>query len=516
MWRNEMMHRITKADGPVDVVVIGGGATGVGIAVDAASRGYSTVLLERDDFAKGTSSRSTKLVHGGVRYLAQGNVRLVLEALRERGIMRKNAPALVRDLPFVVPAYQWWEIPFYYIGLKLYDLLSGKRSLGRSTYISSSSVEKFLPTIRKKGLKGGIVYYDGQFDDSRMAVSLAKTAEEHGAAVLNYAEVNQIDKDEKADVFHLKFKDHISDQEIALSAKTVFNATGVYVDDILGMEQEQTRPLIAPSRGAHIVVDGRFLKSRHGIMIPKTSDGRVLFAIPWYDKTLIGTTDAPVEETNKEPQPSDQEINFILETADAYMTPSPKASDIQSVFAGLRPLAAPEESGHKTKEISRGHRVLTSPHGMITIIGGKWTTYRRMAEDAVDEAIKLGRLSEKTCRTDHLPVWVSALDKKYGLGEEGNAEVKVESKVEGNEIVVGYPWTAGDVRYMIREEYALTIEDILSRRMRLLVLDADRALKIAPEIGAMLQEELGSEVYDLKADLDAFKALAKKYRWKSL
>ncbi len=543
------MNRINSAEGPFDVVVIGGGATGLGIAVDATSRGYSAVLLERDDFAKGTSSRSTKLVHGGVRYLAQGNIRLVLEALRERGIMRKNAPALVRDLPFIVPTYQWWEIPFYYIGLKLYDLLSGKRSLGSSSFISAKKVEEYLPTIRKHGLKGGIVYYDGQFDDSRMAVSLAKTAEELGAVVLNYAEVNRITKDEKSDLFQLSFRDHILGQEIHVSSRNVFNATGVYVDDILGMEKERSRPLIAPSRGAHIVVDKQFLSGHYGLMIPHTSDGRILFAIPWYDKTLIGTTDAPVDRTMKEPRPSAKEIHFILETAAAYMTPAPSEKDIRSVFAGLRPLAAPANPENKTKEISRGHRVLVSPHQMITIIGGKWTTYRKMAEDAVDKAIALGRLPERACQTTSLPLWISELDRRKGMGMiegeaevedkgevkaedkdkdkdkvedkdkdkdkvEVKAEVKVEEQNDDKFIVLGYSWTSEDIRYMIREEYALRIEDILSRRMRLLVLDAEAAIHAAPAVSVILEKELEPGMYNKDEDVKAFLALAKNYVWK--
>ena len=506
-----MINRITDSEDPFDVVVIGGGATGLGIAVDAASRGYSTVLLERDDFAKGTSSRSTKLAHGGVRYLAQGNIRLVMEALRERGLMRQNASVLIRDLPFIVPAYRWWEIPFYYIGLRLYDALSGKYSLGRSSFLSSSSVIKHLPGVRKKGLKGGIMYYDGQFDDSRMAISLAKTAEKNGAVVLNYAEVIQIKKDHNEDLFHLHFKDKITDQNVAVSARTVFNATGVYVDDILKLEHEQLSPMIAPSRGAHVVVPSHFLQSSTGLMIPKTPDGRVLFAIPWYNKTLIGTTDTPVKDAQWEPRPSEAEIQFILDTAAAYMTPSPEEKDIQSVFAGLRPLAAPAGEEQESKEISRGHKVLVSPDGMITIIGGKWTTYRRMAEDAVDQAIKSGQLPSRECKTDTLSLWISELDRKYGLAVQMKTELT--KSTEGMKLAPELPRTGEDVRYMIHEEFAMKIEDVLSRRVRLLILDAESAIRIAPKIAEILEKELGVENYNKQEDLDAFKLLAKNYMW---
>lgn len=522
MWRQRVIQSIKTAEPPFDVVVIGGGATGLGIAVDSASRGYSTVLFERDDFAKGTSSRSTKLAHGGVRYLAQGNIRLVMEALKERGLMRQNAPALVRDLPFIVPAYHWWEIPFYLIGLKLYDLLAGKRSLGKSSYLSTSAVLEKIPSIQQKGLKGGIVYYDGQFDDSRMAVTLAKTAEQYGALVVNYAEPIRIQKNADNDEFELTVRNHISGEALSISAKSVFNATGVFVDGIPQIEPNSRQRLIAPSRGAHIVVDRRFLSGHHGLMIPKTADGRVLFTIPWYGKALIGTTDTPVENVEKEPQPSEEEIQFILDTARRYMNPAPGWKDIRSVFAGLRPLAAPQNSGQKTKEISRGHRILVMDDQTIAIIGGKWTTYRQMAEDALDQAIAIGRLPERACKSENLELWVSEIDRKYGLGVEcrikpgmTREEEDIVNRSRDGQLIPGYPWTEGDVRYMIREEYAMTIEDLLSRRMRILVLDVDEAIRIAPQISEILENELGAEQYNKTNDLKQFLDLAKNYRWKS-
>lgn len=506
MKRIESIQNIKEGNSFFDVAVIGGGATGLGIALDAASRGYSVILLEKNDLAKGTSSRSTKLVHGGVRYLAQGNVRLVFEALRERGIMRRNAPHLVHDLPFVVPVYSWWMVPFYYIGLKLYDLLSGKYSFGKSTYIRPKKVIEHLPTVEQKGLKGGIVYHDGQFDDSRMAVSIAKTAEHHGAVILNYMEVTGVkSKGEKAG-FRLECKDHFTSQTLDLEAKSVFNATGVFADEVQRLDHEQADRLIAPSQGAHVVVDREFLPGHHGLMIPRTPDGRVLFAVPWHDKILLGTTDTLVEKTEMEPVPTEDEIDFILETAQGYLAKAPTRADIRSVFAGLRPLAAPKADGTKTKEISRGHRIIVSESGMITIIGGKWTTYREMAEDAVDEAIERGFLEDRPCRTKDISLWVSELDKNHhtkSIVQTPSGEVDTLS--------YSYMVTAEDVLYAIREEYALTIEDILSRRIRMLIFDAQAAIQMAPKIANILEIELGADRYDKQKDIKQFEKLAKKY-----
>lgn len=500
MRRIEQITRIKDTDTLFDVAVIGGGATGLGIAVDAASRGFSVVLLEKYDFAKGTSGRSTKLVHGGVRYLAQGNVRLVLEALRERGIMRRNAPHLVHDLTFVVPVYRWWMVPFYYVGLKLYDLLSGRLSLGKSTYIRPSAVMEYLPTVRRQGLRGGIVYHDGQFDDSRMAVSLAKTAEQFGAVVLNHAEVTELRPGRENDAsFHLEVRDHFGGETLAVSARTVFNAAGVFADEVQRMENEWSRPLISPSQGTHIVLDREFMPGSHGLMIPKTSDGRVLFAVPWHGKVLVGTTDQPVKQAEDEPRATEEEIDFILETARQYLSKKPVREDIRSVFAGLRPLAAPQEGGTKTKEISRGHQVLISENKLITIIGGKWTTYRDMAEDALRKASEAGLLDDRPCRTAEIPIWESQLEKTKLMD-------RLIPDAAGN-----YPISEEDIRYAIREEYSLCVEDVLSRRIRLLITDAAAAVKMAEKVGDILEAELGSEYYDKEADVNAFRSLAENY-----
>nr|WP_236975769.1 glycerol-3-phosphate dehydrogenase/oxidase [Membranihabitans maritimus] len=494
MDRKAFLEKLRTGEKEYDVIVIGGGATGLGIAVDAASRGFSTVLLEKTDFAKGTSSRSTKLAHGGVRYLAQGNIKLVLEALKERGLMRQNAPNMVTNQCFAVPLYQWWEIPFYFIGLKIYDLLSGKRSFGKSQFIRRGKALEAMPGISKSGLKGAILYHDGQFDDALLAVALAKTAVREGALVLNHAEVVEIDK--VKDQFVLTVRESLDDSYFTLRSKTLFNATGVFTDDILSMENSSSKPIIAPSQGIHLVVDSSFWRSDWALMIPKTSDGRVLFGVPWNGKVLLGTTDTPVQKPIEEPIALDREIDFILATADHYLDRKPGREDVLSIFAGLRPLVAPREAGKSTKEISRGHKILMSEDKMITIIGGKWTTYRKMAEDAINEAIASGLIEARECRTKNLAI------------EEIKRPLYDEGKNEGG--CSGFELTKGDIRQVIREEMACTIEDVLARRIRILFLDARAAIAMAPIVSEVLQEQLGDQ-YNAGEDLAHFIKLAESY-----
>src|SRR5690606_781245 len=376
--RNEALNSINTH---WDIAIIGGGATGLGIAVDAASRGYKTILVEKYDFAKGTSSKSTKLVHGGVRYLANGDIKLVYSALRERGLIFKNAPHVSFVQSFVIPSYSVFGKLKFLIGLKAYDWLAGKLRIGKSTLLSKNEVIEKLPTVKKTGLNGGIQYYDGQFDDSRLAINLAQTAIEHGATILNYADVVRIEKTESGKVSGLTFVDRETNQAHTIKAKSVINATGIFVDDILKLDSKSHKDLVRPSQGAHIVIDKKFLGNIDALMVPETSAGRVLFGVPWHDKVLLGTTDTPLNQHQIEPKPLDEEINFILDTAREYLETPPTAKDVLSVFAGLRPLAAPTEGdANNTKEISRDHKLITSESGLITITGGKWTTYRKMAE----------------------------------------------------------------------------------------------------------------------------------------
>ena len=378
-----------------DVIVIGGGATGLGIALDASTRGFKTLLLEQSDFAKGTSSRSTKLVHGGVRYLAQGDILLVTEALHERGRILKNAPHLTSNQEFIIPVYTLWDVILYTVGLTFYDLLAGRLSLGRSYFISRSRAIARLPLLKKEGLKGGIVYHDGQFDDSRLAIAIAKACVDNGGTVLNYFKVTGLLKNEKGRITGVTAQDQKTGMEITLNSRLVINATGVFADEIHLMDDPGSKPTIRPSQGVHVVLDSSFLQSSSAIMIPKTDDGRVLFAIPWYGKIVVGTTDTPVDKISTEPKALDTEIDFILKTAGRYLTRAPSRNDVLCIFAGLRPLAADPDNPLSTKEVSRRHKISFSKSGLLSIVGGKWTSYRRMAEETINKAIKTGVLAKE-------------------------------------------------------------------------------------------------------------------------
>jgi glycerol-3-phosphate dehydrogenase len=500
-----------------DVIVIGGGATGLGTALDAASRGYKTLLLEQSDFAKGTSSRSTKLIHGGVRYLAQGNVGLVIEALRERGLLLKNAPHLVRNETFIIPNYTWLNGIFYSIGLSLYDLLAGSKSFGRSRLISKNELIRRIPNIQQNGLKSGVLYHDGQFDDTRLAIHLVLTAIEQGATILNYFKVTGLTKDGNK-INGVQTTDQETGIQYTLRSKTVINATGVFVDEILIMDQPESHPMVQPSQGIHLVFDKSFLGSRDALMIPKTKDGRVLFAIPWHDRTLIGTTDTPIEAHQPEPRALEEEIRFILDTAAVYLTRIPTRKDVLSVFAGLRPLAAPQGDKQKTKEISRSHKLIVSGSGLITITSGKWTTYRIMAEDTVNRAIAVGKLPHRTTMTRTLalhgyresvewsdPLFVYGSDALAikGLAKENASWKEVLDK--------RLPYIGAEVVWATRYEMALTIEDVLARRTRALFLDARAAMDMAPAVARIMAKELNKDEDWEKQQVLSFTSIARNY-----
>jgi glycerol-3-phosphate dehydrogenase len=520
--RETMLRQLTEV--PIwDIVVIGGGSTGLGTALDAASRGYKTLLLEQSDFAKGTSSRSTKLVHGGVRYLAQGNIRLVFEALRERGLLLRNAPHVVSVLPFVIPCYSWWQRFFYGTGLTLYDLLAGRYSLGRTTWWSRNAVLERMPTVKSKSLKGGIVYYDGQFDDARLALNMAQTCAEQGGTLLNYTRVTELIKDAHGKVNGVEVLDLESGKPYTLRAKVVVNATGVYVDEILQLDQPAQKPLVMPSQGVHVVLDRSFLPSDAGLMIPKTPDGRVLFAIPWQGHVLAGTTDTPLQELSLEPVALDAEINFILQTAGQYLQKTPTRQDVLSVFAGLRPLAAPDSETGNTKEISRSHKLLVAPSGLVTITGGKWTTYRQMAEDTVDAAIRVAKLPAIPCRTEKLAIHgaipAPAISVPNGLNEltsygsdAAAMQTLQQSEPElAQQLHPDFSYTLSEVTWAVRHEMGRTVEDVLARRLRVLFLDARAALEMAPVVAAVLARELKRDDVWQREQLAAFEMLAKHY-----
>ena len=515
MKRSVHLKKVNSKKKPWDVLIIGGGASGLGAAVDAASRGYRTLLLEKNDFAKGTSSRSTKLVHGGVRYLQNGDISLVIEALKERGIMRKNAPHLVQDLSFVIPSYDWWNSPFYGIGLKIYDMMAGNLGLGPSTLLDREETIELIPNVKKKGLRGGVIYHDGQFDDARMAVSLAQTSENHGASLLNYFGVKGLLKEGDM-VTGVRAQDELSGEEFEISAKVVINATGVFSDEILQMDQPGSKKLIVPSQGVHIVLDQSFLNGPHAIMVPHTTDGRVLFAVPWNDYVVVGTTDTLIEAPNEEPTALEEEIEFILENAGAYMTKQPTRADVKSVFSGLRPLAAPEDNGSATKEISRHHKVTVSTSGLVSILGGKWTTYRKMSEDLINTAQSVGGLPERACITHSLPihgydynsdwsnpmhVYGTDIDKISALDEEGNTSLSEAVHLSKNQII-----------WAVREEMAMTVEDVLARRTRTLFLNAAEAKNLAVQVAQIMAEEMGEDQNWIESQIENFTTLTHNYQ----
>ena len=488
-----------------DIIVIGGGATGLGVALDGASRGYKTLLLEQFDFARATSSRSTKLVHGGVRYMAQGDLLLVMEALHERGLMLRNAPHLTSNQEFVIPLYTIWDTILYTVGLKFYDLLAGKLSMGKSYFINRKKTLMRLPLLVEKGLKGGVVYHDGQFDDARMAIALASTCVDRGGLVLNYMRVTSLIKNSKGKIIGVKAIDESTRVEFDLHATLVINATGVFADSIARMDNPDSKPSIRPSQGVHIVLDKSFLQSNSAIMIPKTDDGRVLFAIPWYNEVVVGTTDTPLDKISIEPVALEKEIDFILQTAGRYLVKPPRREDILSIFAGLRPLAADPNNSGSTREVSRRHKITLSTSGLISIIGGKWTTYRRMAEDTIDSAIKSGILGKRKCVTSDLKLTdlreINCADRMhvYGSGSEEIARIIEEEPSAGKPFDPRLPYTRAEIKWICRNEMPLNIDDLLARRTRSLFLNAQASRDIAPEVARLMAEEMG---FDAKWQAD--------------
>ena len=497
-----------------DVVIIGGGASGLGIALDASKRGYKTLLLEKYDFGKGTSSRSTKLIHGGVRYLQNGDITLVIESLKERGILKKNAPHLVQDLSFVIPTYDWWASPFYGIGMKIYDMMAGKLGLGKSEIISKQETEKLIPNVNKKGLRGGVIYHDGQFDDSRMAITLALSADSKKTALLNYCNVEGLIKKD-GEIKGLNFTDSINSKKYQIKSKVVINATGVFAEEIIRMDQPKIEKMIQPSQGVHIVLERRFLKSKHAILIPQTSDGRVLFAVPWKNYVVVGTTDTQVKKASEEPKALKEEVDFILKNAGKYMSVKPKKDDIKSVFAGLRPLAATSNK-QSTKEVSRSHKIDISPSGLISVLGGKWTTYRKIAEDAINTAISINKLKKKKCKTERTKLFGFKRNVSWSdpMHVYGSLKKKVESLggINDNKSLSNKFYISNNIiEWSIIHEMALTVEDILARRTRCVFLDSKESKRIAPIVAQKMADVLGEDDKWVDAELKKFNKLIKNY-----
>jgi glycerol-3-phosphate dehydrogenase len=517
MNREQLLAQLER---PVtyDIAIIGGGATGLGVALDAAARGFSVVLVEAHDFAKGTSSRATKLVHGGVRYLAQGNIGLVREALRERTTLLHNAPHLAQPLPFVVPSYRYWETPFYGTGLKMYDALAGKAGLGVTEFLTRRETLACLPTVRPDGLKGGIKYWDGQFDDARLALALARTAAARGALVVNYCAATGL-RHEDGKVAGLDCRDVETGQVHRLKARCVVNATGVWVDEFRQKDGQatgrQVQAMVAPSQGVHLVVDREFLPGDHALMVPKTADGRVLFGVPWLGKIILGTTDTPRQDLPQEPLPFKEELDFILGESARYLAKAPSRQDIRSVWVGLRPLVKPQrEDRDDTKGLSREHTVLVSRSGLVTVTGGKWTTYRAMAEDVLEKCAEKGLLERTRSGVttnltlvggDRRPSAAARISEPQGLHSYGS-EAPAVAALPGASRELGGGLTEAMVRFAARNEYARTVEDVLARRWRLLFLDARLAGSLAAEVGAILEQENGRA-----PEVNAFRKLARQY-----
>ncbi len=536
MNRSEMWRRVETHPNEWDMIIVGGGATGVGVAIDAASRGYDVLLLEQSDFGKGTSSRSTKLAHGGVRYLEQGDIGLVMEALKERGLLLQNASHVVHDLAFVVPNYDWWEAPFYGLGLKLYQLLAGKYGFGGSRIISREETLEHLPTLKTEGLRGGAIYYDGQFDDARLLIHMVVTAFEQGATLLNYVEVTGLTKDAQGFVDGVTGRDVETGNEFRASAKVVVNATGAFSDLLRLKAEPSAAPMIAPSQGIHLVFDASFLQGRSAIMVPHTSDGRVLFAIPWHGHTLVGTTDTPIASATLEPVAMEEEVDFILATAAQYLTKAPTRNDVLSVFAGIRPLVRATGIGvadgvSKTAALSRDHVIHIDRSGLVTVCGGKWTTYRHMAEDCVEQAATFAQLPERACVTQHLRIHGSGFGSGSGFRDAANNDAQKKSgalavygsdaeeisKLIASDASLGeplnpvLPYVKAEVVWAVRHEMARTVEDVLARRTRALFLNARAALAMAPAVANLMASELGWDNVTKNRNLTAFNKVASNY-----
>ncbi len=495
MDRNSVLQ-IIESDITWDVVIIGGGATGIGAVLEAASRGYKALLLEQSDFTKSTSSKSTKLVHGGVRYLAQGDIKLVREASIERGLLYRNAPHLVKNQAFIIPSYSWWGKPWYTVGLKLYDVLAGKLSLGASVPISKNKTITNLPTIKTENLRGGVLYHDGQFDDSRLAVNVLQTAFEQGGFAINYMAVTTLLKDAHGKINGLQAYDSENKQPYTIKSKMVLNATGVFTDQILKMDNPGNAVTIRPSQGVHVVLDKSFLPGNHALMVPKTEDGRVLFLVPWYGKVIVGTTDTPIAEASLEPQAQESEIKFILKTAGEYLTRAPQRSDVLSVFAGLRPLAAVNKNSQRTKEVSRSHKIMVAPSGLISILGGKWTTFRRMAEEAINQVEVTANWTHQVSVTSSLKIHAATEPNgqsklsNYGTDAALIQKLIAEQPELGDYLSTSLEIIKAQVIWAVREEMARTVEDFLARRVRALLLDARESIRMAPETARLMAQEL--------------------------
>jgi len=515
MTRSNLLAQLEKVN-EWDVLVIGGGSTGLGIALEAASRNYKTLLLEQSDFAKSTSSKSTKLIHGGVRYLAQGHFGLVREASIERAFLLKNAPHLVHNQTFIIPIFNSWDALKYTIGLKMYDWIAGRLSLGSAKFLSKKKIDKDLPNVAKSQLIGGVIYHDGQFDDARLAINLAQTVIDQGGVAINYVRVNSLLKSKDGFTNGAEVVDVESQRTFKILSKSVVNATGVFADDILKMDNAQAEKTIQVSQGTHIVLDRKFFPSENALMIPKTPDGRVLFLIPWYDKVVVGTTDTPVPTASLEPTALKEEINFILQTSSGYLEEKPTEKDVQSVFAGLRPLAAQKGTKMQTKEISRNYKIVVSPSCLFTIVGGKWTTYRRMGEVMINRIERELKWEKRKAITASLRIhgWNENINGDNPLSFYGSDLSAIDEKIQLDEsgwISKTLMIHSAQVEWAVRNEMARTVEDVLARRIRALLLDAAESVRLAPAVAEIMAKCLGEDERWVEQQVKEYTSLAKNY-----
>ena len=517
MSREDALKRFHEHQDAWDVVVIGGGATGVAIAMDAAIRGLSVVLVEQSDFGKGTSSRSTKLVHGGVRYLQQGNITLVRDALRERTLLRANAPHLVYDLPFVIPCRSWWQRFFYGVGLKVYDFLAVGNSFGRSRNLSVPDTMQAVPGLSRNRLKGGVLYHDGQFDDARLLISMVRTGHDAGACLLNYMRVTGLIRNQNERITGVSVCDTESGEEFSIQGRAVINAAGPFSDAIRSMDDYNRDTMISPSQGVHLVLPRELFPGDTAIIVPKTSDGRVIFVIPWHEHVIVGTTDTPIAEATLEPEPQQQEVQFLLATVADYLERAPKPEEVLGYFTGVRPLVRGDKSA-RTASLSRDHVIRVSTAGLITIAGGKWTTVRKMAEDCVDKVVQLHKMAALPCGTENYRLHgasdqVVVTDERavYGTDLVHLQQLEQQQPALAKPISAAFGITAAQVIWAVRQEMARTVEDVLARRTRALFLDARASVAMAPEVAALLAEELGHEAGWCQTQVAEFKEVAKNF-----
>lgn len=513
--RPNLLSRAQEAT-PWDVVVLGGGATGLGAGLEAASRGYRTLLVDRGDFASGTSSRSTKLIHGGVRYLQQGNVGLVSSALKERARLVRNAPHVVTDLPLLVPSYHWWERPYYGIGLKLYDLLAGRHNLRRSEIVSKRTATQRLSTLEDLGLRGGVIYHDGQFDDARLAWCMARTMADLGSVPLNYVEAIGLTKARRS-ITGVALRDSISGKEWTVQARVVINASGPFADVIRTEDDETSTPVVVVSQGAHIVVSSAYLPGKTALLVPSTDDGRVIFAIPWQGHVVIGTTDVKKDHPTSEPRATLEEVDYLIAHVQRYLTRPLSRDDVQSVWAGLRALAL-AGGGGATSKLSRDHAISVSASGLVSIVGGKWTTYRKMGVDVVNRAADVGGLSRRASRTKRMRLhgWSDRTDVEGWRRLYGSdlSEIEALEKEDASLCEIlhpSLPFRRSQVVFACRAEMAVRIEDVLARRTRALFLNAKAALDASEEVARLMAEELGQDEVWQRREVAQFKTLAEGY-----